>query len=65
VMIHLPWMEVAGSHNEITSHSKDLKATEDSFIKFYSECLQIDQNTSHLLLTNTTSSTTISGGELQ
>ena len=54
LMIHLPWMEVAGSHNEITAHLSELKAVEDKLVKFYSEALEIDKNTIQSLLTNET-----------
>jgi ATP-dependent protease ClpP protease subunit len=54
IMIHLPWMEVAGSHDAITAHLSDLKATEDKLVKFYSESLQIDKNTIQSLLTQET-----------
>ena len=54
IMIHLPWMEVAGSHDVITAHLSDLKATEDKLVKFYSEALQIDKTTIQSLLSQET-----------
>lgn len=55
ILIHLPWMSnLEGNHSQIEYHLKDLKATEDSLIKFYAEALLIDQNTIQSLLTNET-----------
>lgn len=50
IMIHLPWMEVAGSHDEISSHLVELKAVENELVKFYAECLEIDKATIQSLL---------------
>lgn len=54
LMIHLPWMEIAGSHDEITYHLSDLKAVENRLINFYSENLELDKNTIQSLLQNET-----------
>lgn len=54
LMIHLPWMEVAGNHETITAHLSGLKNEEDKLIKFYSEALQIDKETIQSLLSNET-----------
>ena len=54
LMIHLPWMEAAGSHGQISEYLKDLKATEDNLVKFYSNALDIDSDTIHSLLQNET-----------
>lgn len=54
LMIHLPWMEVAGNHETITAHLSGLKNEEDKLIKFYSEALQIDQETIQSLLSKET-----------
>ena len=54
LMIHLPWMEAVGNHQVITDYLKDLKATEDDLIDFYSKALEIDKNTIHSLLNQET-----------
>src|SRR5690606_10943208 len=45
LMIHLPWMTVEGSHDEISYHLSDLKNVENRLISFYAEALEIDKNT--------------------
>ncbi|MEC4048758.1 ATP-dependent Clp protease proteolytic subunit [Flavobacterium sp. SUN046] len=50
IMIHLPWMEAQGTHQAITDHLKQLKATEDKLVDFYSKAVEIDSNTIHSLL---------------
>lgn len=54
LMIHLPWMEAVGNHQAITDYLKDLKATEDKLVGFYSKALDIDKETVHSLLSNET-----------
>jgi ATP-dependent Clp protease protease subunit len=54
LMIHLPWMEAAGNHQELTDYLKDLKATEDKLVSFYATALELDKNTVHSLLSNET-----------
>lgn len=54
LMIHLPWMEVAGNHDTITAHLSGLKSEEDKLIKFYSEALEIDKETIQSLLSSET-----------
>lgn len=54
LMIHLPWMEAAGNHSELSTYLKDLKNTEDELVKFYSEALQLDTTTIHSLLKSET-----------
>jgi ATP-dependent protease ClpP protease subunit len=44
-LIHLPWMEAAGNHSELTDYLKELKNTEDSLVKFYSDALGLNNNT--------------------
>jgi ATP-dependent protease ClpP protease subunit len=53
LMIHLPWMEAAGNHSELTDYLKELKNTEDSLVKFYSDALG-DNTTIHSLLKSET-----------
>jgi hypothetical protein len=38
LMIHLPWMEAAGNHSELTDYLK-VKKIQDSLVKFYSDAL--------------------------
>jgi hypothetical protein len=33
-------MEAAGNHSELTDYLKELKNTEDSLVKFYSDALE-------------------------
>ena len=54
LMIHLPWMKVAGSHEMISSHLNYLKATEDQLVNFYSEALGEDKDTIQYLLSKET-----------
>jgi ATP-dependent protease ClpP protease subunit len=54
LMIHLPWMEAAGNHSELTDYLKELKNTEDSLVKFYSDALGLDNTTIHSLLKSET-----------
>ena len=54
LMIHLPWMETQGNHQEISDHLKDLKAVEDELVDFYSKAVSIDKSTVHSLLSKET-----------
>lgn len=54
LMIHLPWMETAGNHQEISDHLKDLKAVEDELVSFYASALELDKTTIHSLLSKET-----------
>ena len=54
LMIHLPWMEAVGNHQVISDYLKDLKATEDELVDFYSKAIQLDKNTIHSLLNQET-----------
>lgn len=54
IMIHLPWMEVQGTHQVISDYLKDLKAIEDDLVDFYSKVTEIDEKTIHSLLSNET-----------
>lgn len=54
LMIHLPWMQIEGSHEAITSHLSELKSVENNLVSFYSEALEIDENTIKSLLQNET-----------
>jgi ATP-dependent protease ClpP protease subunit len=53
LMIHLPWMEAAGNHSELTDYLR-VKKTEDSLVKFYSDALGLDNTTIHSLLKSET-----------
>lgn len=50
VMIHLPWQEVKGTSDTFANQAKVLKEVENKMIAFYSERLQIDENTIQSLL---------------
>jgi ATP-dependent Clp protease protease subunit len=54
LMIHLPWMEAVGDYSTLNEYLSELKATEDSLVKFYSEAIQIDKETIHSLLKSET-----------
>lgn len=54
LMIHLPWMETQGNHQEISEQLKDLKAVEDDLVDFYAKAVSIDKNTIHSLLSKET-----------
>jgi hypothetical protein len=47
-------MEAAGNHSELTDYLKELKNTEDSLVKFYSDALGLDNTTIHSLLKSET-----------
>lgn len=54
IMIHLPWMQVQGTHQVISDFLKDLKAIEDDLVDFYAKVTEIDKETIHSLLTTET-----------
>ena len=54
LMIHLPWMEVAGTFDSIEFHNKELKDAENRLVKFYSEAVAINHETIQALLAKET-----------
>ncbi len=54
LMIHLPWMQAEGNHQQLTDYLKELKATEDDLVDFYSKAIGIDKTTIHSLLSSET-----------
>jgi len=54
LMIHNPWMEVAGDQQTLAEYAKDLKKTEDELIEFYSKAVEIPGQTIQNLLKNET-----------
>ena len=54
LMIHLPWMQVAGSYDQISTDIEELKAAEKRLVNFYSQQIDISPETVHALLSNET-----------
>ena len=54
LMIHLPWMEVAGTFDSIEFHNKELKEAENRLVKFYSQAIEINSETIQALLAKET-----------
>jgi len=54
LMIHLPWATVQGTSNTLAVYAANLKEAENKLITFYSERLQIDENSIQSLLNKET-----------
>lgn len=54
LMIHLPWMETAGSYDQIVNDIQDLKEAENRLVAFYSKEIDIPKATIQALLTQET-----------
>lgn len=54
LMIHLPWMQASGDYSTLNEYLSELKSTEDSLVKFYSEAIEVDKETIHSLLKSET-----------
>lgn len=54
VMIHMPWAMVQGGSEDLEMVSKELKAIENDFVKFYSTYTSIDEGSIKDLLKNET-----------
>ena len=54
LMIHLPSMEINGSHEMISYHLSELKNIENRLAAFYSDVTELDKDTIYSLLQNET-----------